>query len=68
MSLRKVEENKQGSCPHVLFYGADGKDISQGVERTCIGTVLAHLSDCFVAFSLPKGSSLLKLSGYSFGF
>ena len=40
----------------------------QDVEGTCIGTVLAHLSDCFVAFSLRKGSSLLKLSGYSFGF
>ena len=58
-------------CAHVLHktlnlvisrccFADDGKEMSKNIERTCRAIVFAHLTYCFVAFSLPLPSSLLK--------
>ena len=38
----------------------EGNEMYQNVKRTCRGVVFAHQSRCFVPFSLPSPSWLLK--------
>ena len=58
-------------CPHVFHktlnliisrccFSEDGKEMYQNLKRTRKAIVLAHQTYCFVAFSLPLPSSLLK--------
>ena len=59
MRSRSLENRKFGHF--TLLFCEDGKEMYQNVKRTCRAIVFTHQAHCFVAFSLPLPSSLLKL-------